>query len=355
MKMRTLSLLILFSTVWVFSCDDDTPIDAPPVIRLQSQTMTDGSLTMDVWGYETGGREYAIIGDFTNLELGNVSFVDVTDPVNPAIVSVVDNIIGFDMKVWGSHVYVANGGFSSGRDSLSRIIDISDITNPVMVSSFEAAHNIWIDVKGYMYVTGVSPNVKIFNLNIDPVNPTMVWEDQTGTAGHDVAVIRGRLYDFHGGSGTLIYDVENPENPILLSTVPYSLFNHSGWVTEDDDYLMIADEGRLGDGPGIVIYDIRDLSQPNQVSSITLSGSRSHNLYVINNYAYISHYGAGFVVYDVSDPTNPQLANMFDTNINNGVGVGSGFEGAFGVYPFASSGRIYVSDIDNDLFVFTFE
>jgi len=353
--MRTLSLLIVFSTVWLFSCDNGTSVDAPPVIRFQSQITTDGSLTMDVWGYETGGREYAIIGDFTNLDLGNVTFVDVTDPVSPAIVSVVDNIIGFDMKVWGNHVYVSNGGFGSGRDSLSRIIDISDINNPALVSSFESAHNIWIDELGYLYTTGGESKVKIFNLNLDPVNPTLVWEDQIGTHGHDVAVIRGRLYDFHGGSGTLIYDVANPESPILLGTVPYELFNHSGWVTEDDGYLLIADEGRLGDGPGIVIYDIRDLSQPVQVSSITLSGSRSHNIYVIDNYAYISHYGAGFVVYDISDPSDPLLLNMFDTNLNDGVGVGNGFEGAFGVYPFASSGRIYVSDIDNDLFVFTFE
>jgi len=354
--MRTLNLLILFSTVWLFSCDDSTPVDVPPVIRLQSQTMTDGSLTMDVWGYETGGREYAIIGDFTNLEFGNVTFVDVTDPVNPIIVSVVDNIIGFDMKVWGNYVYVANGGgFNSVNDPLSRIIDISDINSPVVVSSFEAAHNIWVDDQGFLYITGGSPNVKIYNLNIDPLNPSLVWEDQTGTEGHDLAVIRNKLYDFHGNSGTYIYDVTTPQSPVQLSFVPYSLFSHSGWVTEDDNYVFIADEGRLGDGPGIVIYDIRDLNQPIQISSITLSGSRSHNLYIIDNYAYISHYGAGFVVYDVSDPSDPHLLNMFDTNLNDGVGVGSGFEGAFGVYPFASSGRIYLSDINNDLFVFTFE
>jgi len=121
--MKAYSLLtgiIFFVSISVIfiSCKDDEIL--PPVIRFQSQTMINGSLTMDVWGYESGGKEYAIIGDFTNLELGNVTFVDVTDPVNPTIVSQVDNIIGFDMKVWGNHVYVANGGgFSSAMDTLS--------------------------------------------------------------------------------------------------------------------------------------------------------------------------------------------------------------------------------------------
>ena len=144
------------------------------------------------------------------------------------------------MKVFGNHVYVANFGLTSGPDSLSTIINISDISNPQVVGTFPAAHSTWVDDQGYLYISGGGPNVRIYNLNPDPVNPTLVWEDMTGEASHDIAVIRGRLYDFHRYSGTFIYDVSNPENPVLIGFVDYIgeipgssgderfAFNHNG-------------------------------------------------------------------------------------------------------------------------------
>jgi hypothetical protein len=44
------------------------------------------------------------------------------------------------------------------------------------------------------------------------------------------------------------------------------------------------------------------------------------------------------------------LADEFDTSALSG----QGFKGAFGVYPFTTSGNIYVSDMDNGLYVFLF-
>lgn len=350
--------------LFLISCGDDGVVN-PPVIMLQSVITTQGSRNADVWGVESGGNEYAIIGDFSSSR--NVSFIDVIDPINPQIVSVVDNVLGWDIKVFGNHVYVANSGLTSGPDSLSTIINISDISNPQVVSTFQAAHSTWVDDQGYLYISGGVPgNVRIYNLNPDPVNPTLVWEDMTGEASHDIAVIRGRLYDFHRYSGTFIYDVSNPENPVLIGFVDYIgeipgssgddrfAFNHNGWVTEDDRYLFITDEKRFGDGPGIVIYDISNLSQISRVGEILVAGARSHNIYIVNNLAYVSHYGDGFHVYDVSNPPNPVLLDKYNTNLNN-TDAENGFFGAFGVYPFATSGNIYVSDMNNDLFVFKVE
>ncbi|MCZ6818759.1 MAG: hypothetical protein O7G31_04625, partial [Calditrichaeota bacterium] len=52
----------------------------------------------------------------------------------------------------------------------------------------------------------------------------------------------------------------------------------------------------------------------------------------------------------VSDPAKPTLVDEFDTSAESG----SGFDGAFGVYPFAPSGNIYVSDKRSGLNVFSF-
>ena len=53
----------------------------------------------------------------------------------------------------------------------------------------------------------------------------------------------------------------------------------------------------------------------------------------------------------MSDPAKPKRVDEFDTS----PASGAGFQGAFGVYAFAPSGVIYVSDIDTGLHLFTFK
>ena len=71
-----------------------------------------------------------------------------------------------------------------------------------------------------------------------------------------------------------------------------------------------------------------------------------HNLYVIGKYAYVSFYGAGLRIYDISEPKQPRLFYEYDTN-----GSSQGL-GAFGVYPFSANGIISVTDYENGLFIF---
>jgi len=242
---RTLTVAVLSSLLT--SCGSNEQISPASPLTLLS-TLELGSLRRsDVWGYvdPISNKEYALIGGRSQFigVIGNVMIVDVTDPVNPQFTSEVQDIFASDMKVWGNYMYVTSDGvFQVLLDNPSGIVDLSDITNPVIVGSFESAHNIFIDNKGYLYLAGTDSGTKIYNLNIDPENPVLVWDDPSFGASHDVAIIRNKLYDFHWDEGTLIYDVSNPENPALLGTVRYQGFNHSGWVTDDDQYLFIADE-----------------------------------------------------------------------------------------------------------------
>ena len=68
----------------------------------------------------------------------------------------------------------------------------------------------------------------------------------------------------------------------------------------------------------------------------------------------MSFYGAGLRIYNISKPSRPKLLDQFDT-AKEGQGLGAGFNGAFGVYPFSQSGLIYVSDIDNGLYIFSID
>ncbi|MCH8232294.1 MAG: hypothetical protein IIB82_06595 [Bacteroidetes bacterium] len=71
-------------------------------------------------------------------------------------------------------------------------------------------------------------------------------------------------------------------------------------------------------------------------------------MYIIYKFAYTFYVGAGLNIFDVSNPLLPVLIENFKTNLNGGFG-------AIGVFPFTSSGLIYVSDVDNGLSIFSFQ
>lgn len=350
------SLVSVLACITLVSCTSDDQAGIP-TITLLSQTIIPGNLGTDVWGYvdQSTGKEYAIMGDFSHLRDGNVTLIDVTEPSNPQIASSLPEVTGFDMKTSGHYLYVTNSDFPSATDDSSRVMDISDPMKPKVVGAFQAAHNVFVE-GSYLYMSfEFPPGLRIFDIATDPTTPQLVWESLNTSGGHDVAVIRDRLYDFHAGDATYIYDVQDPTNPQLLGEVRNpGTFHHSGWVTEDDHHLYICDETAADPLPDVTIWNIADPANPLMVGNISDSTARAHNLYIINNLAYVSYYGAGFKIFDVSAPTVPRLLDQFNTNLNGGIGLGNGFLGAFGVYPFSASGIIFVSDIDNGLFVFKF-
>lgn len=301
----------------------------------------EGSVS-DIWGYfdAAAGREYALVGG-----LGDVGFtmVEVTEPARPRIVSQVTGVPGFDVKAWGHFVYTVTGG---PGPSQGKVVDVLDPANPVIVGSFDSSHNIYITDDGFMILS--IPGIRVFDLKPDPTRPQLLWTG--GVEGHDVSVIDAILYDFHGRTGTFIYDFADPSNPTLLSAIndPAISYNHSGWTTEDRNYLFICDELSRAPGPDIVIYDIQDKTNPVRVGGIGDNSATVHNLFVLGDRLVASYYTAGFKVLDVSDPLNVTVLDQFDTSPL----AGENFGGAWGVYPFAPSGKIYISDTQTGLHIF---
>jgi len=308
-------------------------------IQLQGE-LVGGNSGTDVWEYidPDTGNVYVIAG-------GNgMSVVDVTDPTNPIQVAHVTSVPGFDVKVWDHYVYCVTGG--SGTAS---IVDIEDPTNPQVVGTFPSSHNLFIDENGYMYAS--FPNLTIYDLNPDPINPTFLTS--VGSEGHDATVRGNLLIDCHGFDGTNLYDVTDPANPVLLSSItdPDITYHHQGDISSDGNYLYINDELANNPTPDISIWDISDIANPVRVGDYS-DAATTHNMYVIGDYAYVSYYTAGFRVFDISDPSQLILADEYDTN----GASGEGFSGAFGVYPSPVTGNIYINDSNSDtIFVFGFD
>ncbi len=319
-------------------------------LRLVGHASTQLPRITDVWGYvdSASGKEYALIGG--GYDGQGISFFDVTDASNPRFVTTLP-VDGFDIKTWKKYVYCAGGGSGGSGE----VVDMSDPENPVVVGSFPNAHNIWIDKRGYLYGEYASAGSAIIcNLNANPLNPPVIWNSPDGGDGHDATVIDTIFYDFHGYNKTTnIYGVSNPAAPVLLGSINYPgmSYNHSGWPTEDRHYLYVCDELATGTQKDVLIWDISDLNNPSLVGSITDTNTIVHNLYIRGQYAYVSWYNSGLRIYDIANPVMPVLVAQYDTypqELQN-------YNGAFGVYIFAPSGKIYVSDEPGGLFIFEFD
>ncbi|MDH4337037.1 MAG: T9SS type A sorting domain-containing protein [Candidatus Krumholzibacteria bacterium] len=304
----------------------------------------------DVWGYvDPNGVHYAIMGDWGNHLGGGVYIINVEDPANPFLTKAIigNQRFGFDVKVWQHYVYACNGG---GSTSTSRVYDISDIQNPVTSLVFPSHHNFSVHPDGYLYAE--SPGLWAYDIATNPMAPILKWTTDLSD-GHDSYAVGDMLYDFHGYSGTRFYDISNRLSPVLLGSItdPNIVYHHSGCPTPDGRYLYICDELATNPRPDVSIWDISNPQSPARMNSFGDPTSTIHNLYIVDDFAFVSHYSAGFRVYDTTNPISPVLLDTHDTS---GF-TGENYEGCFGVYPFADNGVVYASDFDNGLFLFSVE
>jgi choice-of-anchor B domain-containing protein len=311
------------------------------------------------WVDPADDREYAILGT-----LDYTYFIEVT---NPAVPVVRDSVRGRgitsiwrDFKTFGKYAYgVADAGTSSLQifdlsylpDSVKKVYDDNTV--------FERAHNVFIDTAtGHMYVSGANTRgdgMIVYDLNINPENPPVVFNGSTGAYVHDCFVRNDTAYLNSGFSGLRIFDFTTPSSPVLIGTLPTypaAGYNHSSWMVPGTDNLVMADETH---GMALKNVDVSDPSSPTVVSlmkSMLLApadtNSIPHNPVCAGVYAAISYYHDGVVIFDVRNPAAPILKAYYDTWSNVDYG---GYAGVWGVYPFLPSGNILGSDVNNGLYI----
>ncbi len=307
---------------------------------------TFGQGTSDITGYYQDGREFAAIGLVQDV----AAIVDITDPENPFEVGRISGTpnIWRDLKYWNRHVYIG-----TEAEEGVRVVSVDDPDNPVLVytiTDFLDSHNIHIDADGYLYVIGSTEYaILIYDLSI-PELPELVgtWNDEYL---HDIEVFNNKLYGAGIYSGYFyIIDVNDKTNPqTILShyTGLDGISTHDCAVTDDEQYLITADETS---GGHIKIWDISDYDNINLVSEYMTHPEHSvHNVYVRpgTNLVIMSYYVDGTRVLDISDPVNPVEVGYFDTSDLTGL-----YDGNWGTYAYLPSGHIISSDRQNGLFIF---
>ncbi len=232
---------------------------------------------------------------------------------------------------------------------------------------------VWVQliISGFAYVVGTDRG-DAFNggahfINIqDPKNPLAAGGYGENGYSHDAQVVtyNGPDADYAGreiyiGSNeavVILADVTDKDNPTNISSVEYPSrsYTHQGWFTDNQHYFILGDEldeVDFGFKTRTLIFDFTDLDNP--ILHDTYEGATSaidHNGYVKGNEYYLSNYSAGVRVLDISDIEGKSISetHYFDTFTSSD---NAQFTGVWSVYPYFSSGKIIVSDINSGLFV----
>ncbi len=314
----------------------------------------------DVWGYtDANGKEYALVG----LRNG-VSVLDVSNPASPVQVGYApgDQSTWRDIKVWGDYAYIT---CDQGDDGLM-VMDLSNLPNGISYSFYRPgitlngvtdtlnrAHNIWMDENGIAYIAG--PNVSnrgvlFLDVATTPGTPIFLGAEDNAYA-HDCYARGDTLYtaDIYAGQFS-IYDISDKANPIFLGsqTTP-SLFAHNLWLSDNGQTLFTTDEKA---NAYVGAYDVSDPSNIVELDrfrpdSTLGQGVIPHNVHVWNDFLIVSYYTDGCILVDAARPHNLIEVGNFDTYFPQN----SGFNGAWGAYPYFPSGLIAVSDIGNGVYL----
>ncbi len=373
----------------IFSCENVDLLSFTPLNKLGGGR---GAHLNDVWGWtdpETG-TEYALVG-----RVDGTSFVDISDPYNPAVVGNLWLTEGSspaswrDIKVYKDHAFIVADGAGDHGMQVFDLTQLRDVDASEMPVEFEvsahydqiaSAHNIVINEKtGYAYSVGSSSGgitcgggLHMINIQ-QPLNPTFAGcfaDEATGRAStgytHDAQCVtyegpdaehQGKEVCFNANETALsIADVTDKENTVALSRASYPNvgYSHQGWLTEDHKYFYMNDEldelqGKV-DQTRTLIWDVQDLDDPQLVKEFLLdSGSSDHNLYIDGNLMYQSNYMSGLRILDITDVENPVEVGHFDTTPTGENGPG--FDGSWSNYPYFKSGIIAVSSIGQGLFL----
>ena len=95
-------------------------------------------------------------------------------------------------------------------------------------------------------------------------------------------------------------------------------------------------------------WSVADYGNVQLVSQYLAPSLLAHNAHMIGDTAVISHYESGVAIVDFSDPVNPVQLALYDTWA---ISEQPGFNGNWGVFPHTGSGRVYASNMSNQLII----
>ncbi len=338
-----------------------------------------GGEANDIWGWTDSltGKEYAIVG-----RTNGTAFVDISDPTHAeylgSLPSHTSSSPWRDIKTHANHAYIV----SEASDHGMQVFDLTELrtvgaprifNETAHYPEFGSAHNIAINEdSGFAYAVGTRNSddgcgAGLHMIDISrPATPEFAGCYSGDGYTHDAQCViysgpdvdyQGREICFNYNEDTLtIVDVTDKSSPSMLARMPYtgSSYTHQGWLTEDQVYLLLDDEGdelSFGHNTRTFIWDVSDLDAPEVMGSyLAPTPAIDHNLYIKGDFAYQANYRAGLRILDLSSIATGTLVQngYFDVYPSNDSAA---FNGSWSVYPYFESGNVILSGIEQGLFV----
>ena len=340
-------------------------------ITQRAHVLYPGQTLANICGFAKNGREYALLGGSKGLII-----MDVTNPDAPKqIVQIpgIDNLWK-EIKTYKNIAYVTTeGGGGLQIIDLSGLPDtavtaynaynyVGDSTlnkiDTAIVGKMRAFHALHVDTtKGFVYLFGGNSSVSnggalVLDLNTDPYRPKYAGRFNINTNYrsnyiHDGYVDNDTLFAAMVYNGTFnAIDFKNKLAPVVLASQQTpTAFTHNVWLTPNRKTLLTTDENT---GSFLASYDVSNLSSIKLLDKVQnlSTGSIVHNTHILpnGNFAITSWYKDGVNIVDITRPQNLIVVGNYDTYPQ---GVGTGFNGCWGVYPFLPSGNLMVTNLDN--------
>lgn len=225
--------------------------------------------------------------------------IDVTDRTNPKVLSHYDSVeMATGIDVSGNIAAVANRSYGV------EIVDISDRTNPVQLSIIKCGEAQSCRISGTYMFAGIwgEGRIRIYDIK-DPANPEFLSEF--------VLLGKGDGLEVHG-------------NYVYCATGQHSR-EHNGSHMESSDYGKPA----YGFGNGMEIWDVSNIKAPVRCAVTRTDGK----LYINNHdtwdvtlgtsdghlYAYLNDAYQGVYVYNVDNPCAPERVAHITVRKNSSI------------------------------------
>ena len=224
---------------------------------------------------------------------------DITDVTQPALLSSYQSLeymAAYDVEVQGSYAFVAS---SNGLN----VIDISDPSKLTPIASLDLPYAEQIVLGGnYAYIRDYYAGLHIADIS-NPSAPALINTFDTPGYAWDIAVSGNYLYVADQDSGLQVVDVSNPSAPTLVNT---ARLGYVSTVFASGNYVYVGISSS-----GMKILDVSDPLAPILVGSYSQSGQRPLDLKVAGGYAYFTDRALGLLLFDVSNPSSPTLRGSY--------------------------------------------
>ncbi|NHK30973.1 MAG: hypothetical protein FK730_06445 [Asgard group archaeon] len=265
-------------------------------------------------------NDYAFIAN----QWAGISIIDVSNPSNPFELITLN---GFPFNYVHS-LYYQNNLLYAGNGNGLVIIDISNILEPVILSSLEnpgISEDIVV-VDNYTYIASRGIGLEIYDTT-NPVNPVLLSTYPVYSSCYGLDVIDDIAYLTTFANGIKIIDVSNKNNPIFIEEFATS---------ESDivDIQVFKGYAAVANGiNGLEIFSLVDFSNIHRlkIKSIGLA----INVFIQGDWLYAISYDQGFFAYNWYHRSGPIELATFDDNsfpesvfaIQNTYYIANGFDG----------------------------